>query len=78
MCFMSGGGVGEGHGGPCTGRVGPGVTVRSKLNKFEHVCGRGSLFSDVQGIMAIGHMGPPVDRRTQLKTLPSRNFFGGW
>ena len=47
-------------------------TVRSKLNKFEHVWVEGgSLHSEVQWLMGNAHMGPPVEIQTQLKTLPS-------
>ena len=37
-------------------------TMRSKLNKFEHVWG--SVYSDVQCIMGNGHMGPPSGGQT--------------
>ena len=46
--------------------------------------GQMGLYSEVQCIMGNGHMGPPPpycghnDGQTRLKTLPSRNFVGGW
>ena len=36
-------------------------TVKSKLNKFEHIRGgMGSLYGEVQCIMGNGHMGTPT------------------
>ena len=79
MCFIMNkfehvlGGKGTGRGYSCT--------VRSKLNKFEHV-GVGCLYDEVQYIMGNGHIGrggvPPMKRQTRLKTLPSHNFVGRW
>ena len=36
------------------------------------------MYSEVQAIMGIGHMGPPppCEQKNALKTLPSRNFVG--
>ena len=46
-----------------------------------HVWREEALYSEVQCIMGNGLMGPSpprrTDRHTRLKTLPSRNFFGG-
>ena len=44
-----------------------------------HAQGTGSenLYGEVQCIMGNVHMGPLVDRQIRLKSLPSRNFFGG-
>ena len=49
---------------------GPGLgvgshTVKSKLNKFEHVRRGGSLCGDVQ-CMDKGHMGFPMNRQTHM------------
>ena len=50
----------------------------------EGSAGDGSLYSEGQCIMGNDHIGPPlppsppVDRHTSMKTLPSRNFVGGW
>ena len=40
--------------------------------------GQGDLFSEVQCIVGNVTWGPPVNRQTWMKTLPSRNFGGGW
>ena len=43
--------------GPCT--------VRSKLNKFEHIWVRGSMYGEVQCIMGNSHIGSaPLNRQT--------------
>ena len=58
------------------------------MNKLEQVSIDDHQMSvagnEVQCIMANGHIGPPTlwtdrmtDRHTLLKTLPSRNSFGG-
>ena len=47
-----------------------GCKVRFKLNKFDHVQ-RGL------GLSTDGTCPLPMDRKTRLKTLPSRNFVGG-
>ena len=66
--------------GPCT--------VRSKMNKLEQVWGTGALYRGgagpgpcSEGAWLWSWTGTPSpckqnDRKTQLKTLPSRNFVG--
>ena len=41
----------------------------------------GSLYGEIQCIMGDVKWDPPheqTNRQTQLKTLPNRNFVGGW
>ena len=50
-------------------------TVRFRLNKFEHIWGVGgggsALYRGGAGALERWAAGPPMNRRTQLKPLPS-------